>query len=369
MSPRHESTASNDVQDIQVDLASYATASGNAVDAFSQETQAELNRAQEWVEEMLTYHSKLLSREQLTQLLHSGVQKELMGAKNRWTEMESLYMMLTVPSVPDAKQRLHRTILMAHEQKLPERFDDIRSNARERYNTQQRVSKLDDDMDDIRIKLVEQSRDNKVDHFACAVPLASMTSRSDVHDENEGACPICQNSYTDLSVNSVDDLIADYPVRIKHCGHIIGKACLERWMSTPKIDQAKYPHRTCPFCRVKIEGIAAPAAPKSLHAHLKADRRAIETLKELMYGWDMEVLECIETITKNMSEEITCEEVLKLIRSLPEKARQGYEREAKLLQDKMERLKAERWAWGLKGDRVWMQLRNEWMDSGVVRKV
>lgn len=367
-SPRFTAAADHDEQNIKLDHTSQPALSGDIMEIILSEKQEDLTKAQGWVEDMLTYHSNLFPRDYMMRLLHAGVLKDLKGAKKQWSEVESFYMSLTDPNVSDPKQRLHGTVLMAHDLKLADRLDDIRSAARERYNTQQRVAKLDDGMDDIRTKLVEQTRDNKVDHFACAIPIASLTSRSDVHDENEGACPVCQNSYTDLSIDTVADLLADWPVRIKYCGHIIGKGCLEHWMTTPKIDQAKYPHRTCPLCRVKIEGIAPPAAPKGLRAHIKTDRRAIETLRELVYGWDMDVPECLETVTKNMSEEIACEEVLKLIHSLPEKARHGHASDAKMLRDKMEKLKAERWVWGLKGDRVWMQLRDDWMESGVVRK-
>lgn len=358
--------ADDNAQSIKLEDMSHSTLSRDDMDVAMEGTQADLSKAQEWVNDVLICHSRLFTRANYAQLLQSAVTKELLGAKERWTEVEKFYMILTDPEVPDPKQRIYGAVAMAQDCKLAERLENIRSIAKQRYEAQQRTSKLDGDMNDIRIKIAEQTRDIKIDHFACAIPLASLASHPDVIDENEGACPVCQNSYTDLSLNTVPELLADAPVRIKYCGHIIGKACLEQWMSTPKIDQAKYPHRTCPLCRVKIEGTTPPSPPAGLRAHVKTDRRATETLKELVYGWDMDLTECLETITKNMSEEIACEEVLNLLNGLPEKAMQGYDSDTKLLQEKMGKLKAERRVWGFKGNLVWMQLRDEWMKSGIV---
>jgi hypothetical protein len=179
---------------------------------------------------------------------------------------------------------------------------------------------------------------------------------------------VCQKSYSDLAANTAQDLLSDFPVRIKHCGHIIGKACLERWMVTPKIDAAKYPHRTCPLCRVKIEGVPAPPVPTGLRDHMNMNRRANETLRELFYGWDMEVEECLDTIVACMSVEIACEEVLAIIKRQKGKTRWGYEADENMLKDKMEQVNRQKWVWGFRGERVWRQLRNEWMKSGIVRK-
>lgn len=139
-------------------------------------------------------------------------------------------------------------------------------------------------------------------------------------------------------------------------------------MSTPKIDEAKYPHRTCPLCRVKIEGIKAPPYPKGLKAHLKTDRIANESLREFLYGWDIEIDECMDTIAAGMSEEIACEELLIVIEKMAGKTRWGYEGDEKMLKNKIQKVKEERWVWGFRGDRIWRQIRDEWMDSGTVRK-
>jgi hypothetical protein len=144
-------------------------------------------------------------------------------------------------------------------------------------------------------------------------------------------------------------------------------------MSTPKIDEAKYPHRTCPLCRVKIEGVKAPEVPQALLKHLREDRRALETVRELMYGYDIELSECLDLTVACMSEEIACKELLaELGRS---KTAMGggvngqlYVREEKVFSDKLAELRKEKWAWGFRGDGIWGQLRDEWMDSGVLRR-
>lgn len=329
----------------------------------------DLQKAQIWLNDVLAGHVKLLKREHYMRMFRSAIEKEMAGAKQQWTNMEMLYMALTDPSVQVPVQRLQTTLRMILELNFAEQLADISKLAKQRSEVVQRATTLNQDANDIRSNIVDRTRDIKIDHFACAIPLATLKLRHDIVDDNEGCCPICQNSYTDLSTNTLPDLLADYPVRIKYCGHIIGKACLEQWMSTPKIDEAKYPHRTCPLCRVKIEGVSAPPYPQSLRVHIKTNRIATETLRELAYGWDMEIDECLDTIATCMSEELACEELLVVIKNMEGKTRWGYENDKKMLKDKLEKLKEERWVWGFGGDRVWRQVRDEWMESGTVRKV
>jgi hypothetical protein len=333
-----------------------------------EEFRHDIRRAQEWLTMMLTCHDKFLSREHCTRVFRFAIEKELAGAREQWSDVERLYMVLTDPNIPDTKQRLDMAVLLVLELNLADNLAHVGKLATQRYETVQRTSELVKKANNIRSKIAERTQEDKVDHFACAVPLASLKLRPDIVDDNQGCCPICRNSYTDLSTYTLQELLADFPVRIKYCGHVIGKACLEQWMSTPKIDEAKYPYRTCPLCRVKIEGVKLPPCPQSLRKHLKTDGRAMETLKELMYCHDMEKDECLETIATCMSEEIACEELLKVIKGMAGKIKWGYETDEKTLEEKMKNLKEERWVWGFRGDRYWKQMRNEWMWSGVVEK-
>jgi hypothetical protein len=333
-----------------------------------EQIQEEFERAQRWLAEMLTLHVKILNREHYIRTLRSAIEKELAGAKEKWSDVERLYMALTDANVPDPKQRLGTAVLLVLELNLAERLAEVSKLATQRYEAAQRTASLGKKANDIRSQIVERTREIKIDHFACAIPLATLKQQPDIVDENQGCCPVCQNSYTDLSTNTLPDLLADFPVRIKYCRHVIGKACLEQWMGTPKIDEAKYPHRTCPLCRVKIEGVRSPKYPESLKTHLKTDRRAKETLKEMVYGWDMEMDECLDTIAMCMSEEIACEELLEVVKDRAGKTRWSCEDDKKMLEEKVKKLKEERWVWGFRGDRGWRQMRDEWMTSGMVKK-
>ncbi|KAH3912703.1 hypothetical protein HBI56_155640 [Parastagonospora nodorum] len=337
-------------------------------DKTDEDIMEELQRAQLWLDDVLASHAKLLKREHYMRMFRLAIEKELAGTKEQWTQMEKVYMALTDPNAPDVAQRLRSTIVLVLEQNFADRLAHVSKLATERTESVQRARTLDQDANDIRSRIVDRTREIRIDHFACAVPLPSLQLRADIVDDNEGCCPICQNSYTNLSTNTVSDLLADYPVRIKYCGHVIGKACLEQWMSTPKIDEAKYPHRTCPLCRVKIEGVQAPHYPKGLRTHLRTDRIANESLREFLYGWDIEIDECMDTIAASMSEEIACEELLIVIKKMAGKTRWGYEEDEKMLKNKMQKVKEERWVWGFRGDRIWRQMRDEWMNSGTVRK-
>jgi len=332
------------------------------------EVEHEAKQARDWLVDVLASHVKLLGREQGVRLFRSAVEKELTGAQNQWTDMEKLYMALTSFDTPQPEARLRTAFLMVLQLNFPERLADVRKLATERCEAIQRVANVDAEINTVRASIVERMQSIKVDHFACAIPLATLKLRPDIVDDNEGCCPVCQNSYTDLSTNTPQELFADFPIRIKHCGHIIGKGCLERWMSTPKIEEAKYPHRTCPMCRVKIEGVPAPTTPQSLRKHVKSDRRAMETLRELLYGWDIELDEALDAVVACMSEEICCEELLAVLKNAKGTTRWGYESDEKKLEERMAILNKEKRAWGFRGNGVWRPLRDEWMNSGVVRK-
>jgi hypothetical protein len=333
-----------------------------------QELQDDFPRAQQWLAEIVGSQAKLLKREQYICMFRSAISKKMSGAQQQWSDMERLYMVLTDPDLPDPKQRLQMAALTVLQLNFAVRLSYVSKLATQRQKAEQRASMLQKDATHIRTGVFERAQDISVDHFACAIPLATLKRHPDIVDDNEGCCPVCQNSYTDVSAHTIEDLLADFPVRIKYCGHIIGKSCLEQWMSTAKIDEAKYPHRTCPMCRVKIEGTQAPRLPKSLTKHVKREPRAVETAKELLRKWDMELDECLDTIVKGMSEEIACEELLAVIKGMVGKTRWGYESEEKVVEDKMAELKDERWVWGFRGDHAWKQMRDEWMESGVVRE-
>jgi hypothetical protein len=327
---------------------------------------------------MLNCHDRTLGREHQMRLFRFAVEKQMAGRKEHWTEMETLYMALTDPKLTSTEERLRAAFGVVLLLNLAESLRDVSKFAAVCTDRIERAINMDAELDEIRDQLVERTRSVKVDHFACAIPLSLLTTTANnvsVVDDNAGSCPICQNSYTALSTEPepgeslqatseafrIEDLLADFPVRIKHCGHIVGKACLERWLMTPKIDEAKYPYRTCPLCRTKIEGVKTPEVPQALLKHLRADRRALDTVRELMSGYDIELSECLDLVVACMSEDIACKELLAEIGA-------GRDREEKVLSDKLAELRKEKWAWGFRGDGVWSKLRDEWMNSGVVRR-
>jgi hypothetical protein len=241
----------------------------------------------------------------------------------------------------------------------------IAQHAKHRIERFRRVKDLEDEMIEVHDNIVHKALSAKVDHFACAVPL-SIIKHSTADTDYEGACPICQNSYTSPDF-PVEDLLADYPVRIKYCGHIVGKSCLEEWMITPKIDEAKYPFRTCPMCRIAIEGSPLPPVPTDLRKHLKSSRMAIETLYDIEGMAEMDAEDCMDAILACMSEEIAAEELLKEGESGSLIGEDGLDGLRCYIGLVMENLGKEKWAWGFRGEGVWKKLRDGWAQSGVVR--
>lgn len=266
-------------------------------------------------------------------------------------------------------ERLKVAHAVAFEGDFANRLATVKDKFSEHLAQARRAKTADEKANEARSKIIDRIEAERVDHFACAVPLSTVETLREPLDQ-EAACPICHNSFTDAQTFSVEELLADYPVRIKYCGHIVGKACLEQWMVTPKIEEAKYPHRSCPLCRTKIEGVPVPEVPATIHNHVKTDMRAAFNRRKMedLSECEVEIQECLDAISACMSEEIAAEELLADLSrrsgqgDLELNAQMGYIREV------LERLRVERWTWGFRGNMVWIKARNEWMTSGVVRK-
>lgn len=56
--------------------------------------------------------------------------------------------------------------------------------------------------------------------------------------EHSQTCPVCQESFARSDLNETDTPI------LLHCDHIIGRACIERWILGD--------HNSCPMCRAAI---------------------------------------------------------------------------------------------------------------------
>ncbi|EUC44807.1 hypothetical protein COCMIDRAFT_97339 [Bipolaris oryzae ATCC 44560] len=326
----------------------------------------EATAARKWLSAVLDCHIKAMPREQEMLTIKLAVGKQYKGQQGDWTERERLYMALTDYSLPSSESRLQAGFMVALHRNLAEHLQDIVKLGAVYTERLQRLSDEAADLLDTLARIADKAESIVVDHFACAIPLAQLATTTNdtrvIGDDTAACCPICQNPYTALSEFPIHELLDDYPVRIKHCGHVVGKACLEQWMMTPKIEEAKYPHRTCPLCRVKVEGVKPPETPRALKKHFQDDRRAMEALHELIYGFGVEVEDCMSAVAKCMSEEIACTELLTVV------ARSGSnEEQCEVLKEEVKELQKEKRAWGFRGEGVWSRLRDEWMKSGVVR--
>ncbi|KAG9193384.1 hypothetical protein G6011_03419 [Alternaria panax] len=330
------------------------------------ETDQEAEAARLWLFSMLECQDRVMSRQHELGMFRRAVEKQMKGQQEEWTDLERLYMALTDHNLASPEERLREAFMVVFHFNYAGRRRDVSEAGAKLTERLQRSSGMDAELFEMREAIFERTQSSTVDHFACAIPLCLLTdaaNNTSIVDDNAGCCLVCQNPYTSLTDRPIEELLADYPVRVKHCGHVVGKACLEQWMRTPKIEEAKYPYRTCPHCRTKIEGVKSPPVPKGLLDHLKINRRAMETVRELTYGYDLEREEHLSAIGACMSEEIACMQLLSKV-----KWTEGGAKDRRVLEDKLTGLRKEKWAWGFRGDGIWAKLREEWMNSGVVRR-
>jgi hypothetical protein len=330
--------------------------------------QGDASRARDWVLGVLTCHFRLRmrSRQHDLSLFGTAIEKEMTGGRKTWSAKERFYMTLTDPELSDTVERLQATYVVVLHANLVHEVRGVAQHTNHRIERFRRAEVMDAEMIDAHESIVQKALSAKVDHFACAVPL-SVIRHSTAGTDHEGACPICQNSYTSTEF-PVEDMLADYPVRIKYCGHIVGKSCLERWMITPKIDEAKYPFRTCPLCRTPIEGECPPHLPTELRKHLSTSRVAVETLFDIEGLADMNVDDCLNAVLACMSDEIAAEELMKEAGNGSLVGETDLEGLKETIGTVIENCKKEKWAWGFRGEGAWKNLRDEWAQSGVVRE-
>jgi hypothetical protein len=325
-------------------------------------------RAREWMFYVLTwhFHKKNTNRARETRLLRSAVEKEMTYPIQTLNPREAFYMALTDVEPDSCPARLMLAFSVVLLGDLATRLASVSERSIERIKRARRVETTGARADEVRGSIIERAQAVIIDHFACAVPLSIF---KDTYGDlvQEAACPICQLSYTDTKTHSIEELLADYPIRIKYCGHIVGKSCLERWMETPKIDEAKYPYRSCPLCRIKIEGVPAPAVPVALREHIRSDMRATMNVRQLEEMDEFEFDECLDAISACMSEEIAAEQLLAEVSRTKEPLDVELEGQKKYLEGRLEKLREEKWAWGFRGNTLWNKIRDEWMESGVAR--
>lgn len=338
------------------------------LDSVSSADQArrEMQAARGWLVQMLNLQARHLPREMLLRILRFAIEK----AESEWTDMDRLYMALTDEEQGEVEERMDYVFAVVihfeYASKHAHTLGKLREyDANRTRSLQKRPPQLTIRNEEIvRKRILEKLQGCKLDHFACAVPVTTITSSC---CEDDRACPICRNDYLDFSTYVIEDLISDYPVKIKFCGHVIGKACLEMWMDTPLADPAKYPHRTCPLCRKQIEFEEERRyidVPECVQDHTDTNSTAIALAGKLR----AEEEECWDAILRLMSEEIVAEELLRELDRKMKVARGEYERLFKaraVLAERLKDLGDEKLMWGYNKVLDWAKAKREWMNATI----
>jgi hypothetical protein len=334
---------------------------------------AEYKKARDWLLQVVKMQSAVIEKPQMFRLLRSAIEKEGRSpeeeAADPTSDLERLYKALTNADLPRDSEEdiddwdfeyhldtafmmtLHHDYATKHAAVL-EKLREVTGRGRNRsLSPTERIIQ----------RMLSKIQSSSVDEFACAIALSAIKAMP----EEDQACPICQNAYLDLHNFSVEDLIADYPVGVKYCGHVFGKSCLETWIGTPLSDPAKYPVHTCPTCRTDIEGCDTPKAPIALYKHVAKD----ETVKMFRKVEELEQDECREGILRAVSEEIALKnldrevEGMRILEML-EKAKLDECKD--VLARRLKELLEEKKMWGFRGEKMeelWQEIEDQWMKS------
>ncbi|KAF2800377.1 hypothetical protein K505DRAFT_331727 [Melanomma pulvis-pyrius CBS 109.77] len=310
-----------------------------------------------WLLKMITCQS-YLGRGHFIRLFRSILESET----QKWSDLQHLYYALTEDEVGEATQRLRAAFAICLQGNFANKYamDLARTEQFVFLESLPHSSQTTPAIIAARQKVALKAIDATVDTFACAVSLQDVIKQATSKEEQ--VCPICRESYLDFSTNKVEDLIADYPVRIKFCGHVIGKACLEEWMDTPLKDPARYPYKTCPMCRTQISGMDPPDLPEHFMHRLEHSR----FVKRVRETTGLQVKECMDGVKRLMNEEVAAMELEMELEMLNEEgalARDVAKEAEEVLKTTSTDLKGEREVWMIP-DIVWMRARNEWMDEG-----
>ena len=326
----------------------------------------EMQAARGWLVQMLNLQARHLPRENLIRILRFAIEK----AESDWTDMERLYMALTDEEQGDSEMRMDYVFALVIHFQYATKHAHVLGRLRECdasriRSLQKRPPQLAIQNEEaVRKRIQEKLQACKLDHFACAVPVTSITSSA---CEDDHACPICRNDYLDFTAFDIEDLISDYPVKIKFCGHVIGKDCLETWMSTPLADPAKYPYRACPLCRTQIEfeeDRRYMDVPECVQEHTDVNGTAIYLAGKLKADEE----DCWSAILRLMSEEIVAEELLHELNRKMKSVDGEDERLVKartVLEEKLKDLGDEKLMWGFDKVLDWAKAKKEWMNAKI----
>ncbi|PVI04345.1 hypothetical protein DM02DRAFT_611601 [Periconia macrospinosa] len=326
----------------------------------------ECDKAKRFLKDTIKLHEKTHDKPQMVRLFRSAIEKQMDDDKKSLTDMERLYMTLTDPDDDpfeiewDAEDHidtafaliLHHNYADVYEDMLEKLRDVAGREANRSLSPSQRIMR----------RIIEKARSTKIDTFACAAPLATIRKLP----EEEQSCPICRNGYLDTKSFSIDALIADYPHRIIHCGHIIGKECLETWMRTPLPDPARYPQYTCPICRIPLKNDTSADLPSFLYEHISKN----ESVKKIKKKGDLRTKDIYGGILGCLSEEFALQELGDEIQRqwsddkiLPDQKDDWN----KTLLENIHKIRQEKTRWGFLGSGMeieWQRMGQVWMGSG-----
>lgn len=331
------------------------------------EFQGEMQLARTWLSRILLLQARHFPKENLIRILRFGIEKD----SSKWTDMERLYMMLTNGDEDEAEYRLDDAFATVIHFQYASRHETVLIKLKEldehnkRSLSKRQMVAIDEDLDIVVARIGRKAKEANVAHFTCAVPVDATVSASS--SENPLECPICRNDALDLDSFPVDEIINDYPVKIKHCGHIIGKECLEQWMRTPLINEAINPYHTCPACRVRLEFGDDEEDPVDVPEWIQEHTYYHRNPHHLQHKLRLDEEECHKAILDLLSDEIATEEMLGEInrrvqagigdKSRLTKAKVSMERRMAMLQ-------IEKKIWGFEREpEMWKKTRAEWMNT------
>ncbi|KAJ4293493.1 hypothetical protein N0V90_008776 [Kalmusia sp. IMI 367209] len=323
-----------------------------SIDQLMQETR----QARTWLLRIIVLQARYADNHHFIRILRSAHEKP----ESAWSDLERLYMALSDLGFDDAEDRLDYAFALVLHYNYAEKHRDVLKKLQEIEDRRLRLAKKKDGGETVRARILDKVQSVKVDNFACAVPVSTI---ADSACEDDHACPICRNKYLDFVTFPITDLISDYPVKIKYCGHVIGKGCLETWMATPLADPAKYPHRTCPLCRVEIEGGELPPPPRVITQHVDKHDKVVALIERL----GLEDEECWDGLLRLISEEIALGELKTEVegRMMVDNGEEECLSKAKeTLKQSLAELVEEKKVWGFGGrEKEWAKAKKEWVEA------
>lgn len=326
---------------------------------YTPQLHSEIVQARTWLLQTVALQARHLPKANLIRIFRFALEKP----ESEWTDIDRLYMNLTDWELEDAEECLDYTFALVLHNQYAQKYAHVLTKLRERENHRIRLEKKREPLpqfpnhEAICQRILSKIHSVKVDNFASAIPVSSIINAP---SDDERACPVCRNEYLDFATFEIEDLVADYPFKIKYCGHVIGKACLETWMDTPLADPAKYPWHTCPLCRTEIEGMEIRNPPAFIQDHVLDDPIALSLADDLR----LEDEECWDGIYRLISEEIVIEGLMDELQGRMSVEGDDGDRLRKALtalRRRVEELQEEKTVWGFATKKAgWLKAKKEW---------